>query len=565
MLNSISIHAIKGIQNKTFNLDLYPNKPSILVAPNGFGKSSFAIAFNSFNNNRIDLHDDNVCEGHTASEASIEIVVDSSAYIINSSRNTFSHNFSSFVINSSLYAKSVGQYMGDFMGHRALLAIQDIELETKIPAKPSINYSISDNKRAFGTNSKILTNVLYLIKNTKFINSLNTINLSEFKKIRTYINPLNAIKNIINQYSGTADEILLKINDNLITNFRNIACLHTLKEIVKNFSSSNNEAILYLESIQIADFMLSGEFSSYKNWCNYDINKKYIEELIRCFDTTKSPELKIMEKGRNPKKLIITFPSAKRISNGQRDILSFISQLYRAKRELKKSNNILIIDEIFDYLDDANLIAFQYFITKFIEDYKREGKNLYCILLTHLDPCYINNFCFSQHKLQIRYLMATGTANSSCVLPLMRKRTNGNSDIDKYLFHYHNEENEVEGLNNKRWYDDLYKEVTNKYLAGLNYDCLKICLAVRIKIEEKAYNLLSGPSDKNKFIETHRTKQKLSFIAQDKEIDYPEIWSLLGIIYNDNLHWKDNKDYETPLRSKLSNIIVRNMISNIFK
>ena len=47
MLNSISIHAIKGIQNKTFNLDLYPNKPSILVAPNGFGKSSFAIAFNS--------------------------------------------------------------------------------------------------------------------------------------------------------------------------------------------------------------------------------------------------------------------------------------------------------------------------------------------------------------------------------------------------------------------------------------------------------------------------------------------------------------------------------------
>ena len=160
--------------------------------------------------------------------------------------------------------------------------------------------------------------------------------------------------------------------------------------------------------------------------------------------------------------------------------------------------------------------------------------------------------------------MATGTTNSSCVLPLMRKRTSGNDDIDKYLFHYNNVENEVERLNNKSWYDDLYKEVTDRYLSGLNYDSLKICLAVRIKIEETAYNLLSEPSDKNKFIKTHRTKQKLSFIAQDKGIDYPEIWSLLGIIYNDNLHWKDNKDYETPLRSKLSNIIVRNMISNIF-
>lgn len=94
----------------------------------------------------------------------------------------------------------------------------------------------------------------------------------------TYLcKPIKCHKNIINQYSGTIDEILLKINANLITNFNNITCLHTLKEIVKNFSSSNNDAILYLESIQIADFMLSNEFSKYKNWCNYDLNKNILK------------------------------------------------------------------------------------------------------------------------------------------------------------------------------------------------------------------------------------------------------------------------------------------------
>lgn len=55
IINKIEITNIKGIGNKAFSLDLTPNKPNILVAPNGFGKSSFAIAFDSLKSDRIKL------------------------------------------------------------------------------------------------------------------------------------------------------------------------------------------------------------------------------------------------------------------------------------------------------------------------------------------------------------------------------------------------------------------------------------------------------------------------------------------------------------------------------
>ncbi|MCE9540395.1 MAG: hypothetical protein K8R85_14440, partial [Bacteroidetes bacterium] len=56
-IRSIEITNIKGIGNHTFNLDLVPNKPNLLVAPNGFGKSSFSIGFDSLKRTKIELND----------------------------------------------------------------------------------------------------------------------------------------------------------------------------------------------------------------------------------------------------------------------------------------------------------------------------------------------------------------------------------------------------------------------------------------------------------------------------------------------------------------------------
>mgnify|MGYP002621517456 CR=1 FL=1 len=43
MLKIIEIENTKGIRHKRFAQDIWPNKPSLLVAPNGFGKSSFSV------------------------------------------------------------------------------------------------------------------------------------------------------------------------------------------------------------------------------------------------------------------------------------------------------------------------------------------------------------------------------------------------------------------------------------------------------------------------------------------------------------------------------------------
>lgn len=562
-LEKITINSIKGIKNKTFNLDLYPNKPSILVAPNGFGKSSFAIAFLSFNNNRLDLDDENLCQGNNLEAPSIEVIHNGNRYKIDESKNEYSANFDTFVINSPLFAKGKSQYAGGHFIPKASLEIKDIVIFKNIPENIKLKYSISEQRKSFGENGKILPKIDYLLDNYSLFCELTNMNLKDFEKKLTYINPLKKIKDKINSYSGTVEYIINHNEQEILSAFNNIDSLTKIKNLVTKYSNQESELLKFLESIQIIEIFKDPNYKKFITRCLYEQQKNELNSLIDSFNTT-GLELKLKEetKGRR-KNLVFKFPSANRISNGQRDILTFIAKLTKAKFELNKQNNLLIIDEIFDYLDDANLISFQYYITKFIEEYKKNDKNLYCILLTHLDPEYINNFCFSNHKLQIRYLMNTGTIKTSEIIKLIKKRE-VHKEISTYLFHFNNETKEIESYNNTQFYENLYQEVSKKYLKNKNYNSLKICLAVRIKIEETIYNKLNSQELKDDFIKTHRTKEKLNF-AVGKGIDVPEIYFLLGIIYNDNLHWKENRDYETPLRTKLSNLVIRNMIKIIFE
>lgn len=52
VINSITIENVKGIERLEIKQTIQPNRPNILVAPNGFGKSSIAIAFNSLKANK---------------------------------------------------------------------------------------------------------------------------------------------------------------------------------------------------------------------------------------------------------------------------------------------------------------------------------------------------------------------------------------------------------------------------------------------------------------------------------------------------------------------------------
>ena len=54
-IDKIEIKNVKGIHELEIKQSILPNRPNILVASNGYGKSSIAIAFKSLNNKGICL------------------------------------------------------------------------------------------------------------------------------------------------------------------------------------------------------------------------------------------------------------------------------------------------------------------------------------------------------------------------------------------------------------------------------------------------------------------------------------------------------------------------------
>lgn len=81
-INIIELKNVKGIGNKSFQLDLRPNKPNILVAPNGFGKSSFALAFDRLRRDRIKLGDKEYFNNDTDNRPELKITLSNGAELI---------------------------------------------------------------------------------------------------------------------------------------------------------------------------------------------------------------------------------------------------------------------------------------------------------------------------------------------------------------------------------------------------------------------------------------------------------------------------------------------------
>lgn len=92
---------------------------------------------------------------------------------------------------------------------------------------------------------------------------------------------------------------------------------------------------------------------------------------------------------------------------------------------------------------------------------------------------------------------------------------------------------------------------------------MAICFGVRVRIEELLYGSITDPLHQQSFIAEHGTKKKLEYCEQ-VGIDVPEIYYLLGIIYNDRLHWRNGMDIVKPVALKLENITIKNMIRDIF-
>ena len=568
----------KSFDFKLTNCDA--NCVNIIVAPNGSGKSSLATALNSVSHGTLKLDPiDNKIGGGNPS-VTISLVGDNSGeYTSNLNNKAISDKMNIYVINSPLNAKSISRYINNRTISNAELTINDIEIYKKVPDLYKLEYKYNSIKSELGLKRSNCINLSNIFKDSKCLKLL----LEEINAIRACCNQSRLIayfNDFLNYYSDyTPDsQTLMKAKDYIMNNNH---CLKVLNIIHEIYCDCNyEEDINILSMIQLCRFLgknLKEDTKAVKkayDYQEYKSNRQEIDKYLELFNTT-GRYIKSSVKNNS---LVISFTNPKTISNGERDILSFIGHLIKFRVSFKKNIGILLIDEVFDYLDGSNLLGVQYFLSLFIDECKKSNKVLFPIILTHLDPIIFNTYYLKNMKVHYYMPHAIPVDENSSLAQLIKKRSSDNTfknDIEKYFLHYSPDIKafsdinlEIDNIcNNQELYETLFNEVRDKYLTSnpTNYDSLMVILALRIKIEQNLYDEL----DTNKkvlFLETHKTINKIIF-AEENGIEVSDINYILKPLYNEALHINERTSIQNKLKSsylKLHNKNIQRMIANIF-
>ena len=579
MIERIQITNIKGIGNNTKNsiyeFEIRPNRPHIFVATNGFGKSSFATAFERLRPTKIVLEKNDYFQNDDQNKPRIQLTHSDNGnnqetLTADDSSNQFRANFSWFVINNQLFAKAKKSRIGGNVIASASLETPPVVLVNFIPENISFSYSINNQKEQFGNNGKVLRNLSDLYKNGKFIKRLTSHYLT-LQRIngQTFQNRIEEFKERLNGQNGNAEELRDWIDNNEIEFLNGINNLSTLADFISTFDLGyDTEADNFLTAIQLSN-NFNNDPEQFKSACKrtvYELEKSKYAKVFKDFNSSWQDFKPIEKEG----KLIVAVPKTVHISNGQRDVTCFIALLKKAELNLEKENCILIIDEIFDYLDDANLIAVQYYVTQLIEKLKGKGKKLYPIILTHLNPLFFKNFTFSKQK--VHFIDKKEAIINTHFKKLLENRDDSTIEDNVSRYHLHFQPNSInirpqfEALNLKPTWGDsvVFDTFLNEQIEKYNneepeYDPISVCFYVRKKVEQFAYEKINNPEFQQEFLDTHRTTKKLKY-AEDKGVEIPEIYYLLGIIYNDGMHYKKNDD---AISGKLENLTIKKMIKEI--
>lgn len=576
MITNITIENIKGFStiNNSIEVELKPNKVNVLVAPNGFGKSSITTAFTSLKTNRLEVGIDDLHQNNQSLIPKLSLTIDGNTYFATPSENQLSSIVEVFAIRNRLKAKSISRNIGGkFYSTSSSLSIEEIEVIKTIPPKQEIDFSITSIKRGFGDNSKVLNSISSFLNDNNFVisleNSLDDLRLILQKKNWRIMENLCAK---INLAHGTTEAIKKNIDESDLSFLNNEPFVYVVR-FIKTFDPSINDIDTALFIYQLAKCYY-GNKTKIKKVIKYYKYIKFKRDLNKDLELLDSTWKNIKAEERDHS-LIVNFPLANAISYGQRDLLTLIVQLRQFAYNTRPNKKcILIIDEVFDYLDAVNMTAIQYYLSNFIQEWKHENE-LYTIIMTHLSPEYFHNYVFSKRRLNVQYLMPGGAIPTSRWRTFLAKREEEaiKDDVSKYLLHYNPSfifgyryifknlslpETWGEG---DRFHKELLDNI-NRYLSGsLDYEPYAVCTVVRIRIEKLVYDKL-GECQRNFFIEKHHgTKNKLEFA--ESFVDVPDSFYLLGIIYNDAEHLK-NENSDKPIIYRLDHIAIKEMIRKLF-
>ncbi len=581
-IKKIYIENVRGIHQLTISDQIYKNRPTILVAPNGFGKTSIASAFKSvIEKTSMQISDEDRHRHNPSAKAQIELTYEENKIkaVFNATEkarsNDIRKHFDINVISDLRTIKATTPWTPSGQAKpKGKSVIEPITICSKVikaetPFKKTMFYSeLGRHKTALlDINDKVFSCRDFVMRATDFIEKASA--LLKHKKY----SKIKYIKNQLTSHAGTTGEALSDIAGEIqLLLDREEDYRQLFKIIQKTTGLQSTDSFLAIWQILRLLENSSGPLIDHLQWRRYIEIKKSLDDGLRKLSSSswKAPSSK-ETKGN----LVVELPDPTHISNGQRDILVLLSLLHIARYNSTKSKSILVIDEIFDYLDDANMTVAQYYISQLIEDYDQQGRSIYVLLLTHLNPSFFRNYVFSNQK--VIYLDKSAVYES---VDAMKKLLNARKDdkykeslkeqIAKYLVHYHVDPydftSELQAVSGARssWgkdgkFQDFIDEEYKKYCTDKPYDPLAICAITRRKVEEKAFLQISSVSDAGNFFTTHGTAPKLDFATQRGAVT-PESHYLLRVIYDDGLHWNDSRDNMIPIVAKLSHPIIKSMI-----
>ena len=586
-IKSISVENVRGISSRKHVFetpDMLGNKFHLLVAPNGFGKSSLAAAFDSLKPRSLKIHPSLLHQDNAANMPKLEVVYTEDGVErtvrANETCNEISKVFSVSVINSKLRPRAVAKTgFNQFAKPTASLIIEPITLVEKVPSRPGNDFAASGFKQAFGAAGKILPNIQDFLVNDLLLGRILSLpDLGKFgqKKVWKSIEPIVAA---INSQTGTAAQLLDWTEKNKLVDFKTIPELVALAGLFDDFSQLSE-----VERLLAAYQFAKAYADDAKALVQHHAWRSYLSGRTRCIDllaaVNSNPSWINVSVRETKGQLIAEFPVATKMSNGQRDLLVFVAQLMKAEFDLTGDRAILVVDEVFDYLDECNLLAAQFYVTRFVEKFKANGAEIFPLFLTHLNPEVFKHSILGLGKRDIRKIHLLDKASDSSrrvgIAAMVRVREDAalKPYIGKHFFHYHPQNRDqvalfkTKGLK-ETWgkSHDFYAYVFaefEKYRAGAaDADYIAACVAARIAIEKHAFDRLE-PADKTRFTDefVKGTVEKLDFVEQlGKKV--PDSHRLLGLLYNDMLHHKDQFDYISAIVSKMKNPAIRGMMGEI--
>ncbi|RRY05332.1 hypothetical protein [Brucella anthropi] len=569
-ISRISIENIRGFEKVSLAVNLRPNCTNILVAPNGFGKSSISTAFICAKGSKLNVDEKDKHKKKDTTSPRLTIEYDGNKLEANSDSNKISENFDIHVIKSNIEPKAKLPKIKGITIAKPYLEIPSLDLGPAF-GKEKLNFDFGKYKTFFGANSKIVPNLATKCDNEHFRSELlGIIACIDKLKQKKSSDLLHEIVDSAKMSTGTKASISDTIEGNFAQKVSEVLHLKTVFDLVTKYGTSNT----WLDNVLICYMLMdlnTSDRNNLKKWLQYAVYsrrmqslKDFIEDINGAWVAAEIKETK----GR----ILVNFPDASSLSNGQRDLLYFGCNLLRTRETTSTKPCILFIDEVFDYLDDANLVIAQYFLSKLIDTYRQDGRKIYICLLTHLDPMYFKGYALKRQ--QTVYLGDTSQKISETMRKVITLRENPDWDaaLSRHFLHYHPDDHDISEIFNSTYglpkkhgrshsfYQFLKEEWDKCIQGGESYDPFAVCAYVRVQIEKCAYSKIENEVERTEFLTGRNgTANKLEY-AETVGVPVPEACLLLGVVYNDALHRKDGVEQSSTIALKLRNLGLQSMM-----